>query len=441
MFKIRKSSSKNFFQVPKGTYDILPTEQIWWEKICKTVKEVAEDYGFGRIDTPILEEAELYIRGTGQETDIVEKQMYILKTKGGDFLSLRPEFTPSLMRAYLEHGMNNLPQPVKLYSVGPLFRYEKPQSGRYRQHHQMNFEIIGSAEPVMDAQIIQLFFAIFKELNLRGINLQINSIGCADCRPAYKKLLVNYYRNKAKKICVTCQRRLRKNPLRLLDCKEEKCVDLALTAPQIIDYLCENCHNHFKNVLEILDELEIPYLLNPQLVRGLDYYTKTVFEFWPDLRSENNGEKTNSRQSSLGGGGRYDNLSEILGGKNVPAVCSAGGIERIIVQMKQQAKKPFTPTAPLVFLAQLGDAAKKRSLKLFEQLRQAGIKSAESLSRDSIKSQLKFADKLCVKITLILGQREVLDGTVIIRDMVTGVQEIVPQSKLIDQLKKHLAKK
>ena len=454
MSRPKKSKSKSprmsdlkgkpkIFQAPKGTYDILPDQQIWWEKIYKVVKEVAEAYGFSRIDTPILEEADLYIRGTGQQTDIVEKQMYTLRTKGGDKLALRPEFTPGVMRAYLENGMSNLVQPVKLYSLGPAFRYEKSQKGRYRQHQQMNFEIIDSQEPVADVQIIQLFFTIFKELNLKGINLQINSIGCLKCRPAYKKLLLNYYRNKSSRICSSCQKRLKRNPLRLLDCKEDKCIQIACGAPQVIDHLCEECHNHFKNVLEFLDELEISYFLNPQLVRGLDYYTKTVFEFWPESQEKDslNGPEKQGRQSSLGGGGRYDDLIKILGGRETPAVGGAGGLERIIEQMKSQAKRIFLPAAPQVFLAQLGNLAKKRSLKLFEELRQAGLRSAESFTKDSIKSQLKLADKLGVKITLILGQQEVLDETVIIRDMLTGIQEIVPQNKLINQLKEKFIKK
>lgn len=431
------------FQAPRGTYDILPDQQIWWEKVYKIVKEIAEAYGFTRIDTPILEDADLFIKGTGRETDIVEKEMYTLRTKGGDKLALRPEFTPSVMRAYLENGMNSLPQPVKLYSLGPIFRYEKPQKGRYRQHQQMNFEIIGSQEPVSDVQIIQLFFVIFKNLNLKGINLQINSIGCPKCRPTYKKLLLNYYRNKISRICPICQRRLKRNPLRLLDCKEDKCFRIASGAPQTIDHLCEECHNHFKDVLEFLDELEVSYFLNPLLVRGLDYYTKTVFEFWPESKTGEffDGLEQEGRQSSLGGGGRYDDLIQALGGKRTPAVGGAGGLERIIEQMKSQAKRIFLPATPQIFLVQLGNLAKKKSLKLFEELRQAGLRSAESFSKDSIKSQLKLADKLGVKIALILGQQEVLDGTVIIRDMSSGIQEIVPQNKLISQLKKKLTAK
>lgn len=434
MLKDKKiQPKKKTFQAPKGTADILPADQVWWEKICKTAREVAKGYGFGKIDTPIIEDSELFIRGTGEGTDIVEKQMYIFRTKGGDSLCLRPEFTPGVIRAFLENGLSSLPQPVKLYSLGQLFRYERPQTGRFRQFNQLNFEAIGSHSSATDVQIIQIFFVIFKEIGLKGINLQVNSIGCKDCRPAYRKVLTNYYRNKTDRLCADCCRRLKENPLRLLDCKEEKCIVLKNSAPHIIDHLCESCHNHFKSVLEFLDELEIPYMLNPYLVRGLDYYTKTVFEFWP--------EDETGRQTALGGGGRYDHLVKILGGKDTPAVGGGCGIERIISQLKAQSAKINLPANPKVFLIQLGDLAKKKGLKLFEQLRQENIYITESFSKDSIKTQLRLADKAGAKIALILGQQEVLEKTIILRDMLIGVQETVKQDNLVKELKKRLSKK
>jgi len=424
---------KKTFQAPKGTFDILPSDQVWREKICKIANEVAKGYGFGKIETPIIEDTELFVRGTGADTDIVEKQMYTFKTKGGDSLSLRPEFTPGVIRAFLENGLSSLPQPVKLYSVGPLFRYERPQAGRYRQFNQINFETIGSQSSATDVQIIQMFFVIFKEIGLKGINLQINSIGCKDCRPAYRKVLTNYYRNKTDRICVDCRRRLKENPLRLLDCKEEKCVILRNSAPHIIDHLCESCHNHFKSVLEFLDELEIPYMLNSYLVRGLDYYTKTVFEFWPEDESV--------RQAALGGGGRYDYLVKLLGGRDTPAVGGGCGLERIINQLNAQNAKINLPASPRVFLIQLGDLAKKKGLKLFEQLRKENIYITESFSKDSIKTQLRLADKAGAKVALILGQQEVLEKTIIIRDMAIGVQETIKQDNLVKELKKRFSKK
>jgi histidyl-tRNA synthetase len=424
---------KKTFQAPKGMRDILPSGQPYWEKIYRVARELAAAYGFGKIDTPILEDAELFVKATGQTTDIIEKQMYSLKTKGGDSLALRPEFTPGVIRAYLENGLSSLPQPVKLYSCGPLFRYERQQAGRYRQFSQLNFEIIGSAAPVSEAQIINLFFILFKEIGLKNINLQINSIGCRNCRPAYRKALVNYYSKRADRACSDCKKRLKQNPLRLLDCKEEKCAQLISGAPQIIDSLCEECHNHFKGVLEFLDELEIPYILNPYLVRGLDYYTKTVFEFCR--------ENDEVRQGALGAGGRYDYLVKLLGGKETPACGGACGLERIVALMKEQSIKASSVLSPKVFLIQLGDLAKRKSLLLFEELRKSNVTAVESSSKDSIKTQLKLADKIGAKFVLILGQQEVLDKAIIVRDMQTGVQETIKQEKLIKELKKRLAKK
>lgn len=424
------------FQAPRGTFDILPKDQIYWDKVRRVVKELSEDYGFERIDTPIIEASDLFAKGTGQETDIVQKQMYSFRTKGGDSLSLRPEGTPGVIRAYLENGLVSEPHPIKFYYFGPMFRYEKPQAGRYRQFYQFGFETIGGQEAVLDVQIIQLFLHILRDLGLKKVEVQINSIGCPECRPAYKRALIDYYRGKKARICPDCQKRLKENPLRLLDCKEEKCQPVKIGVPASLDYLCHECHNHLKNVLEFLDELEIPYFLNHQLVRGLDYYTKTIFEVWPEKPKDQVAEPI-----SLGGGGRYDGLVKILGGKLTPSVGAAAGIERIISLMKEQEVKITSKANPKVFLVQLGELGQRKSLKLFEELHKAQIPVAESLSRPSIKAQLKIADKLGVKFSLILGQQEALDGSVIIRDMQSGVQEIVLRDKVVNELKKRLAKR
>jgi len=436
-------TKKTKFQTPRGMRDILPEDQIYWEKAKQVIKNLARSYGFERLDTPILEEADLFIKGTGLYTDIIEKEMYNLRTKGGDRLSLRPEFTPAVMRAYLENGLSNWPQPVKLYTLGPIFRYERPQKGRYRQSEQANFEIIGKQDPVLDAQLIQLIFSISKELSLKNLTVQINSIGCSNCRPIYRKKLVSFYRSKKKQLCSNCQKRSSQNPLRLLDCKENKCQRLAQEAPQIIDQLCNDCHNHFKNVLEFLDELALPYILNPYLVRGLDYYTKTVFEIWPEDEEGQpaEGKARQKRQISLAGGGRYDNLIKLLGGKDTPAVGFAMGLDRIVDLLKARDIKISPRTRPMIFLIQLGDLAKKKSLKLFEELRKSGLETASSFSRDTIKAQLKTADKLKVRLALILGQKEVLDETVIIKDMASGIQETVPLAEVIKEIKKRLRKK
>ncbi|OHA71202.1 MAG: histidine--tRNA ligase [Candidatus Wildermuthbacteria bacterium RIFCSPHIGHO2_02_FULL_49_9] len=433
-------AKKPRFQRPTGMRDILPEEQPYFEKIYRTVDEVARFYGFGKIDTPIVEDVELYERGTGQSTDIVEKQMYSFKTRGGDALALRPEFTPGIVRAYNEHGMLNLPQPVKLYACGPLFRYEHPQAGRYRQFHQVDFEVFGEESAAIDAQVIQIFYTVLKELKFGHLICEVNSIGDTACRPYYKKVLTNFLRPRQNSLCADCKRRTRENPLRVLDCKEEKCQRLKAQAPQILDHLCEQCKSHFKSLLEFLDEADLPYHLDPYLVRGLDYYTKTVFEIFSETAVQEQKEEVISR-SALVGGGRYDSLVRLLGGKDVPATGAAAGVERIIAAMKERGFPPAEIPGPKVFLAQLGDLPKKRSLKLLEELRKAKIPIAESLGRDSLRTQLARADKLEVEYTLILGQREVLDGAIVIRKMDTGEQQTVKMAKVIDELRKRLSDK
>jgi len=323
------------FQRPTGMRDILPEEQPYFEKIYRVADDIARFYGFGKIDTPMVEDLELYEKGTGQSTDIVEKQMYTMKTKGGDALAMRPEFTPGIVRAFNEHGMLNLPQPVKLYTFGPLFRYEHPQAGRFRQFHQVDFEVCGEESAAIDAQVIQIFYAMLRELKFSHLIIEVNSIGDAQCRPYYKKVLVNYLRPRQNSLCADCRRKVRQNPLRVLDCKEEKCQRVKAQAPQILDHLCDNCKAHFKSLLEFLDEIDLPYHLDPYLVRGLDYYTKTVFEIFSEstteqkeaapegasLAPQERGEEMISR-SALVGGGRYDNLVRLLGGKDVPAMIS-----------------------------------------------------------------------------------------------------------------------
>jgi len=417
-------------QAPKGTHDILPQEQKYWERVRVIVSNIANNFGFGRIDTPVFEDVRIYIKGTGQTSDIVQKEIYTFKTKGGESLALRPEFTPGIVRAYIEHGMRNLPQPVKLYSIGPLFRHDKPQAGRYRQFHQINFEIIGDASSVSDVQIVQVFVSILRKLGLKKFNLYINSIGCLLCNPKYKKTLISYYRQKLGRVCPDCRRRFKDNPLRLLDCKEEKCKKVAKEAPQVLDFLCSECHNHFKEILELLDELEIPYVLDPYLVRGLDYYTKTVFEIWED--------KDEFSQGALVGGGHYDNLVEMFKGKSTPGVGAAAGIERIVNSLKKQDVKISEGEKPKIFIVQLGDLGKRKSLKLFEEFQRNCIKVGEAFSKPSIKSQLKIADREGAEIALILGQKEALEGSIIIRDMISGAQETVPLEKVINEVKRRL---
>lgn len=326
--------------------------------------------------------------------------------------------------------MNVLAKPVKLFSTGPVYRYDRPQEGRYREHFQANFDIFGEQDPILDAQLIQLAHRVMASLGIKNIQFQVNSIGCPKCRKEYQDLLVAYFESKKQKLCQNCKKRLETNPLRILDCKEDKCIQVASAAPQSIDRLCPECRVHFKNLLEYLDELDLPYMINPKLVRGLNYYTKTVFEIW-------SGDE-NERKYSLGGGGRYDYLIEELGGEHTPAVGFALGMDRVVQEMKRVHARTHVEPKPQVFLAQLGDLAKKKSLKTFAELQKNGILTAESFGRGSLKSQLRVADKLGVQITLIIGQKEALDGTVIVKDMVSGTQETVGMDKLVLSVKKIL---
>jgi len=428
-------AAKMKLQAPSGMHDILPGDQPFFRKIYAVANSVAQFYGFNKIDTPIVEDAELFSKGIGLGTDIIEKEMYAFRTKGGDFLALRPEFTAGIVRAYIEHGMANLPQPQKLYSYGPLFRMERPQAGRFRQFHQVDLEVFGEQDSVIDAQIIQIFYNILKELKFKNLIIEINSIGDNLCRPYYKKLLVNYFRSRESSLCSDCRRRLRYNPLRILDCKEEKCQPVKAQAPQLVDHLCEGCKTHFKEVLEFLDEVEMPYRLNPYLVRGLDYYTKTVFEIYEDSEE---GQKL----GALVGGGRFDTLVKMLGGRDTPACGGAAGVERIVTtlreKMKQESSGPVLTQK--VFLAQLSDLAKRKSLKLFEEFRRAKIQIAESFGKDSLKTQLRLADKIGVDYALILGQKEALEDAIIIRNMRTGEQETVKLDKVVKEIEKRLKK-
>lgn len=417
-------------QTLRGMKDILPQDQAYWEQARRVAERLARDYGFSRIDTPLLEFSNLFTRNIGEGTDIVEKEMYTFTTRGGDKVALRPEMTAGICRSFVQHGMHTLPKPVKLFSFGPLYRYDRPQEGRYREHYQANFDAFGEEDPILDAQMIQMAHRLTYCLGLRSIQIQVNSIGCNACKKDYNHLLVNYLESKKSKLCQDCKRRLEVNPLRVLDCKEDKCSQVAAAAPQAVDHLCEDCRVHFKTLLEYLDELDLPYTINPRLVRGLDYYGRTVFEIWSGSEE--------GKKFSLGGGGRYDRLIKLMGGEDTPAIGFAVGIERIIAEMKRVQARAYRPMKPRVFLAQLGNLAKKKSLRLFAELEKNGILTAESFGRGSLKSQLKVANKLGVELTLILGQKETLDGTVIIKNMTTGAQETVSMDKLVDIIKKKL---
>ncbi len=429
--KTSKKQEKLLLQAPKGMHDILPEDQPYWNRLRKATEEIAEFYNFSRIDTPILEDAAIFERGIGGATDIVMKEMFTLKTKGGDRLALRPENTAGIIRAYLEHSLGRVSQPIRLFYFGPFFRYERPQAGRYRQFHQVGFEIIGSDDdPLYDAQTILVCHRLIEELKIKQLVIQLNSIGCRNCRPSYKRKLQEYYKKHESTICKDCKYRVDVNPLRLLDCKNPECAEIKAGAPVIMNHLCAACRNHFKSVLEYLDELGLSYTLNSFLVRGLDYYTRTVFEISSEA----------DPNFAFGGGGRYDYLGEILGGRKtpLPAVGSALGVERLIEIMKTQGISGANRSKAKVFLIQIGDPAKKKALGLIEKFRSANIRVMESLGRESLKGQLKSADKEGVLLALLLGQREVFEESIIIRDMQSGNQETVPTSRVVEEVRKRL---
>jgi len=426
--------SKILFASPKGMKDILPEEEEFWKKVHQSVEKIAKDYDFHFIETPILEKKEIFLKGVGEESELVSKQMYSLTTKGKEKLVLRPEGTASICRAYIENGMNSLPQPVKLYYYGPFFRYEKPQRAREREFHQFGFEVLGAKDPFYDALVILIFTDILKSLKLKDFVIKINSIGCRKCRRKYLRALKKYYQPYLKYLCSDCQKRFKTNPLRLLDCKEEKCSLYKKGVPIILDFLCKECKNHFKLVLEFLDYLSLPYYLDHTLVRGLDYYTNTVFEVF--LKEEKEEEFS---KLSLGGGGRYNELIKFLGGEDVAGVGFGGGIERIIEAMEIKGIKKKVALKDL-FLVALGGEAKKEILSVWREIKKAGFKAAEAIEKESISAQLRAASKLNVKFALILGQREAVEKTILIKDMESGIQEEIPQKKLIKELKKRIEK-
>jgi histidyl-tRNA synthetase len=417
------------FQSAKGMHDVLPSDEPYWEKIESVVRSLASAYGFSRIEPPVLEFAELYNKTSGEESDVVQKEMYTLKTKGGDFLALRPEYTPGISRAYMQHGLSRLGQPQKLFAMGPIFRHERPQLGRARQFTQIDFETLGGAnDPIYDSEIIALFWDLLNELKIKNSLVKINSIGCRVCRPIYKKQLTNYYKNHEKELCEDCKHRLKVNPLKLLDCKEPKCVELKEKAPNFLDKICVTCSGHFKSVLEYLDEVKIPYELDNHLVRGLDYYSRTVFEMYA--------EGNEAQIGALPAGGRYDYLMETIGGHLTPAVGGACGVERLIAVLRAKEISFNGKSNKRVFLAHAGDLAKKKAFAILKELRGRGFLVAEALSKESLAAQLKVADREGISIALILGQKEIYENSIIVRDLVNGLQEAVSLEKLAEEIKK-----
>ena len=430
---------KDILQVSRGTRDLLGRELAVWKRVTDIAEGIARYYGFSEIRTPHFEHAELFTSALGETSDVVEKQMYSFRTRGGDHLVLRPEATIPIVRAYFEHGMQSEPQPVLLYINGAFFRHETPQRGRYREFGQFDVEILGEELAVAEATAIRVFSLILKELGIEA-SLELNTLGDKECRPIWRKELVAYYRKHVEKLCKDCKRRFKENPMRLLDCKEPICQEFKAKAPQMLEYVCEECKAHFKEILEFMDALEIPYRLNGQLVRGFDYYSRTVFEFVAGVKTKKEDGTEEARRIEVGGGGRYDYLAQMLAGKDLAGAGGGIGLDRVVEilleRLDEKTEEEFTKAEkPKVFLIQLGTAAKRKTLALMEDFRKAKIPLAQSLSKDSIRGQLRLASKLGVEYSLIMGQKEALEESVIIRDMDSGMQETLPVSRAIERLK------
>lgn len=430
--------------------DILDTEFYQYQGFFEKAAEIAIYYGFKPIETTILEKAEVFTSSIGAGTDILDKEMYTLRTKGGDHLALRPEGTAPIVRAYIEHGMNSWPQPVMLYYYGPFFRHENPQRGRLRELRQFGLEMLGTPKSIADAMIMRTLLVILEEAGFRQNVLMINSIGDRECRPAYVRDLAAYYRKRLGDVCADCRERLKTNPLRLLDCKNPKCAPIKEGAPTAISALCGACRDHFKEVLEYLEAMNISYRINNYLVRGIDYYTRTVFEIVdgeeevaknPPDASAPSGEIPESAPRpeplAIASGGRYDYLAKNLGSKkDVPAVGGSVGVDRIILSPKHKNLEPRILKKPRVYFIQLGFEAKLKSLSIIEVLRKAKVPILQSLSKDSLSGQLSVAERLAIPYTIIFGQKEALENTVIVRDMNTRSQETVKITDLAEYIKK-----
>ncbi|MCC7431998.1 histidine--tRNA ligase, partial [Candidatus Peregrinibacteria bacterium] len=420
------------FQTPKGVHDILPHDHEYHTYIKKIVRHRCRQAGFKRITTPMFEFTEVFKRSIGEVTDVVSKEMYTFEDRKGRSLTLKPEGTASICRAYIQHGMQNLPQPVELYYIEPHFRYERPQAGRYRQFWQFGFEMIGETDPALDAQVILLAYRIYQDLGIApSLKLQINNIGDLESRKNYVVALKDYYFGKERYLSEEDRVRLQKNPLRILDSKNEDTIILNQSAPKFIDYISKESREYHEEVKEYLTDLGIEFTENDKLVRGLDYYNQTVFEFWDEKKGA---------QNSVGGGGRYDGLMEILGGQPAPAIGFAMGLERVIAQMKRNKVRVPSKDDLHVFVAQLGREAKKVCLPLINELRETGIKTMGALGKGAFKNQLKIADRFKVPYCVLIGLTEVREGTAIIRDMKVGTQKTVKMDQVVAEMVKRIGK-
>ncbi len=410
---------------PRGTNDFLPEDTGKWQYVEALLRELCHEFGYEEIRTPIFEETELFLRGVGDTTDIVQKEMYTFEDAGGRSVTLRPENTASAVRAYVENKLAARPQPTKLYYIGPMFRYERPQAGRFRQFHQFGVECFGAASPAADAEIIALAWEFYQRLGLKGLELNINSVGCPECRPAYRQALQDFLRPNLDKLCDSCRERFEKNPLRILDCKNPECQRYLAGAPTTLDALCDDCRKHFAAVCRYLDAINIPYKINTRLVRGLDYYTNTAFEILLD---------DIGAQSAVCGGGRYNRLVEELGGKPTPGVGFALGMERVFNALAAQQIELPAERGVDVFVAALDNGAAAEAFRLATELRRRGIAAAQDVMGRSLKAQFKYADKFAAAYTLIVGGEELSRGTVQLRDMAAGEQREIPLAEAVAYL-------
>jgi len=458
--KKQKTAKKEALIRPKGMRDIVGDSFYALQGFFEKASEIAMYYGFNPIHTPLLEKEALFTASVGEATDIIEKELYSLKTKGGTALAMRPEGTAGVMRAYIEGGMHTEPQPVMLYYYGPFFRHDKPQRGRYREFFQFGLEILGSEKSISDAMIIHMTTRIIEEAGLKNFIVLINSIGDRQCRPSYIKELIAYYRKHLNKLCVHCRQRIKDNPMRLLDCKSEGCEQFKDDAPDIVIFLCEKCKKHFREVLEYLDTLSIPYRIDHTLVRGLDYYTRTVFEIVDEgedvqektekndaVDSENDSQEQKKDEAevenlpllSVASGGRYDYLAERFGGKReVPSVGVGIGVDRVMLSTDFRMSIPRIIKKPKVCLIQLGFEAKLKSLSVIETLRKSKIPLTHTLSKDALSEQLAVAEKYGVPYALIMGKKEAYEDTIIVRNMQTRSQDTIKIDKLADYIKKNI---
>jgi len=410
----------------RGFNDILPDEMGKWQFVEKKAREIFEGFGFSEIRIPVIERTELFARGIGESTDIVEKEMYTFVDRSGNSLTLRPEATASIARAYLEHQLYTFDPVAKLYFIGPMFRYERPQKGRYRQFYQIDAEVFGVENPVVDAEVITMLMHFLKEVGLEKLELQINSLGCRNCRPRYREALKDYIEKRSFQFCEDCQRRFSTNPLRVFDCKIETCREALGEAPKVIRYLCPECQDHFEKVKTYLEMADLHFILNPAMVRGLDYYTRTAFEVVSyQLGSQN----------AVTGGGRYDNLFQEIGGIDIPGIGFAIGMERLISLLpKEKGLKPHLP----LFIAALGERASQEAYQLVNQLHLQAVRVELDYEGKSLKSQMRRADKLKARYVLILGEEELNRGKAVLRNMENKTQEEIPLQNIVNILKEKI---